>query len=137
MGFAEQYFTLSHAGVLRGMHLQLPPHQHGKLVTCLSGRILDVLLDLRRASPTCGNSLGIELSPERGQALYLPAGIAHGFLSLEDNSGVLYGTTSVHDPHCDTGVRWDSFGFVWPVNEPLISARDAALPALAAFDSPF
>lgn len=134
---AEQFFSSSAAGVLRGMHFQVPPADHAKLVCCLQGAILDVVLDLRRASPTYGRHVTAELSGENGYALFIPAGCAHGFLSRTDGALVSYLTSSVHDPVCDLGVRWDSFGFVWPCREPLVSERDRAFPAFAEWTSPF
>lgn len=134
--FKEAFHSTSHAGVLRGMHFQIPPCQHAKLVTCLTGGILDVVLDLRRASPTFGQAVGVELSAETGALLYVPEGCAHGFLAREA-SLVHYSVTSEHAPDCDRGIRWDSFGFPWPVTEPILSARDQAFPALDAFSTPF
>lgn len=134
---AEQLFSRSQRGVLRGMHFQIPPHDHAKLVSCLSGKILDVMLDLRRGSASYGQHLSVELTPAAEQHLFIPRGIAHGFLSLEDDSGVFYSTSKVHHRDSDAGVRWDSFGFNWPVAEPIVSERDAQHPPFATFDTPF
>lgn len=139
MTLREEFFSISSAGVLRGMHFQVPPRAHQKLVYCIAGRVLDVLLDLRAASPAFGRSAAFELSAVNRHIAYIPVGIAHGFLSLEDDSCVIYKTDAVHAPDCDKGIRWDSFGFVWPLDgiSPLISERDRAHPALTAFTSPF
>lgn len=134
---AESFYTTSQRGVIRGMHCQLPPAEHAKLVYCVRGRVLDVLLDLRRGSPAQGRSHAAELS-ERNRLMFLiPAGVAHGFLALEDDSTVVYSVTTPHAPALDGGVRWDSFGFTWPVAEPVLSPRDRALPPLGEFQSPF
>jgi len=118
------------------MHFQLPPSQHAKLVTCISGRVLDVVVDLRLDSSTYGCSASVELSSEHPSALYIPEGLAHGFLALEE-SILHYKTTSAHDPERDRGILWSSIGFPWPVSDPILSDRDALFPALAAFASPF
>jgi len=133
----EQFFTVSHKNVLRGMHFQIPPHDHDKLVTCLTGRVLDVVLDLRKDSDTYGEAAAFELSANNGCILFIPSGMAHGFLSLEDNSGMLYATSTVHSPTHDRGIRWDSFGFEWPCIDPIISERDRSHPTFAQFESPF
>lgn len=134
---AEEFWSSSGRGVLRGMHFQNPPAAHAKVVTCLAGRVLDVLVDLRRAEPTFGQAWSVELGAETGRLLILPVGIAHGFLSLEDGSVMLYKTSTVHAPAQDAGIRWDSFGFAWPTTSPIVSDRDARHPALADFVSMF
>lgn len=135
--FPEQYVSLSHRGVLRGLHFQTPPHDHAKLVYCLSGRVLDVAVDLRRASPTYGRSFGVELDGARQTGVYFPRGFAHGFLTLSDEALLAYAVETVHAPEHDAGVRWDSVGFDWPTRAPLTSERDRGFPPLAAFVSPF
>jgi dTDP-4-dehydrorhamnose 3,5-epimerase len=135
----EEFYSASHRGVLRGMHFQTPPFDHQKLVTCVAGRVLDVLLDLRRGSPTFGAVWSTELHASKPQVLWLPTGLAHGFLSLEDGSCVLYKTDKEYAPPHDAGIRWDSFGFAWPLpaGEVIISPRDAQHPAWTSFRSPF
>lgn len=133
----EEYYSISRQGVLRGMHFQSPPEDHTKMVYCPSGRVLDVLLDLRLNSPTFGQSVAMELSAETRMILMIPAGIAHGFLSLEEQSIMVYKTSTMHSPAHDAGIRWDSFGFDWGPDVPVLSDRDAAFPALADFASPF
>lgn len=135
--FREQFHSLSARGVVRGMHFQRPPRHHDKLVCCLRGRALDVLLDLRRSSPTFGRHAAVRLSAEEGHALYVPAGLAHGFRAEEDDTLMLYQTTSEHSPEHDDGVRWDGFGFDWGAERSVVSERDGRFPALAGFDSPF
>ena len=133
----EEFFTVSRQGVLRGLHFQRPPHDHAKMVCCLHGRILDVVVDLRRGSPAFGQHQLFELDAARGESVYLPAGLAHGFLALTDGALVAYRVGSVHAPAYDTGIRWDSAGIPWPAGEKIVSARDRAFPTLAEFDSPF
>jgi dTDP-4-dehydrorhamnose 3,5-epimerase len=135
--FSEQFFTVSQKNVLRGMHCQLPPHDHAKLVTCVAGEILDVVVDLRRSGPTFGHSIAVTLNAEHGRAIYIPPGCAHGFLTLSNEAITHYNVTSVHAPASDTGVHWQSVGFAWPVAAPLVSERDKALPPLGRFSSPF
>jgi dTDP-4-dehydrorhamnose 3,5-epimerase len=139
MAVREEFFSTSRKGVLRGMHFQVPPHAHQKLVYCLTGRVLDVLLDLRKASPSFGTAAAFELSAANRHVVHIPPGIAHGFLSLEDDSCLIYKTDAVHAPDCDAGVLWNSFGFAWPLDgsAPVISPRDLAHPELCDFESPF
>ena len=133
----EEYFSVSARHVLRGMHFQVPPAAHAKLVYCLAGTVLDVVVDLRTASATYGRAHGLTLSPEQGNALYIPEGFAHGFLALTEQAVMQYKVTSVHAPAHDLGLRWDSIGFDWPVRQPVLSPRDGQHPALADFVSPF
>lgn len=135
--FRESFYTVSGENVLRGMHLQLPPADHAKLVYCVEGSVADAFLDVRRGSPTYGRHSFIELSREACNGIYLPHGVAHGFCVLKSPAVLVYQVTAEHASHLDAGVAWDSFGAVWPTNFPVISARDATLPPLAAFDSPF
>ncbi|RRJ94453.1 dTDP-4-dehydrorhamnose 3,5-epimerase [Opitutaceae bacterium TAV4] len=134
---AEEFFSTSRKGVLRGMHFQLPPHDHAKLVYCIRGRVLDVLVDLRKTSPTYRQVASAELSCENHHQFYIPSGVAHGFLALEDNSVMVYKTTTVYAPSHDAGIRWDSFDFNWGTTAPIISPRDTAFSPLADFVSPF
>ena len=133
----EEYYSSSRKSVLRGMHFQTPPHDHEKLVYCLQGRVLDVVVDLRRASPTFGKHVAIQLNAERGNGLMISKGMAHGFLALSDDVLMAYKVTTVYSPSNDKGIRWDSFGAQWGISQPIISARDAGHPALSEFVSPF
>ncbi|HVT83040.1 MAG TPA: dTDP-4-dehydrorhamnose 3,5-epimerase [Phycisphaerae bacterium] len=135
--FAEQFWSTSRKGVLRGLHFQIPPMHHAKLVTCTAGRILDAVVDLRKNSATFRRHLLLELSAEKANLLYIPPGMAHGFYTLSDSATTLYNVTAQHSPAHDAGIRWDSAGIPWPDPHPLLSPRDAAFPALAGFDSPF
>lgn len=135
--FAESFYSVSHRGVLRGLHFQVPPHQHVKLVHCSVGRAFDAVVDLRRGSPTEGCSATFELSAEKGTMLYIPAGFAHGWYALVEGTQLHYQVTSVHSQAHDNGIHWDSAGVAWPDSQPVLSTRDAGLPPKANFDSPF
>jgi len=126
--FAEEFYSTSHKGVLRGMHFQLPPHDHVKLVYCAIGAVQDVLLDLRRG-PGYGEVATVQLRGEAPALLVIPRGVAHGFLSLQDGSLMVYKTSSEHAPAHDAGIRWDSFGFDWGITGATLSQRDASHPA--------
>jgi dTDP-4-dehydrorhamnose 3,5-epimerase len=129
--FRESYYSTSNTGVIRGMHLQLPPHDHAKLVYCISGRVLDVVVDLRPGAGF-GKHVSFEFSGDAPAGVYVPHGCAHGFLVLE-TATLVYQVTSEYAPSHDGGIRYDSFGFDWPVANPLISDRDLALPGLDGF----
>lgn len=131
----EIYLTTSARGVLRGMHFQVPPYDHAKVVISLSGRVCDVLLDLR-PGPGYGAVTSVELSPEGQNAVLLPKGIAHGFYAHENNSSLLYLVETVHSPENDRGVMWNSFGYDWPISNPILSQRDQRHPALDQFVAP-
>jgi dTDP-4-dehydrorhamnose 3,5-epimerase len=135
--FAEEYYSVSRQGVLRGLHFQVPPRDHAKLVYCVAGSVLDALLDLRRGSPTYGEHRLVTLSSRRRNLVYVAPGLAHGFYVTSRSATLVYKTTTVHAPDCDRGVRWDSAGIPWPDREPVLSDRDRGFPALADFDSPF
>ena len=133
----EEFFSTSAKNVLRGMHFQLPPAAHAKLVYCLAGGVLDVVLDLRKNSPTFGRFQARELNVANREMFFIPVGFAHGFLALTENATMVYQTDTVYSPAHDAGVRWDSFGFDWPVKNPVLSERDKNFCALAEFPSPF
>ncbi|MDD3744180.1 MAG: dTDP-4-dehydrorhamnose 3,5-epimerase family protein [Lentimicrobiaceae bacterium] len=122
--FKESYYSISAKNVIRGMHFQVPPAEHTKLVYLNSGSILDVVLDLRKDSQTFGQYFSVELTVSNPVLIYIPIGCAHGFLSLEDNSMVTYLQTTCYHPTFDCGIRYDSFGYNWPVDNPIISQRD-------------
>ncbi len=137
--FVQDNHSLSReAGTLRGLHYQAPPHAQGKLVRCGRGRLFDVAVDARRGSPTYGRWFGTELSFENGRQLWVPEGFLHGFLTLEPDTEVVYKCTGYYAPEADGAVRWDTAGIDWGLDRaPILSGKDAAAPAFAAFDSPF
>lgn len=133
----EAFFSVSHRGVLRGFHFQTPPHDHHKVVFCLAGRILDVIVDLRRGSPTYGRVATFELSAHEPLAVVIPKGMGHAFCSLEDGSLVGYLVSTGHAPQHDGGILWSSVDLKWPIAQPIVSGRDSAFTKLSEFDSPF
>jgi len=135
--FKEQFYTVSNENVIRGMHFQVPPYDHCKLVTCLSGRVLDVILDLRKGSSSYANFEFFELSANCGYSIFIPTGFAHGFLSLESDSTMMYSMSTEYSPNHDLGLRWDSFGFNWPGSNFIISDRDRMHPAFESIITPF
>ena len=135
--FKEEYYSSSFKNVVRGLHFQLPPYDHVKLVYCVSGIVKDVVVDLRMGSPTYGEHMGIELSAKKGNMLYIPKGIAHGFCRLSKTSILVYKTSTVYYPKKDTGIKWDSAGISWPNKTMIISERDKSFLTLKEFNSPF
>lgn len=135
--YVEDYYSYSRKGVLRGLHFQIPPFHHVKLVSCTQGVVMDVVLDLRVGSPTYGSYEVFELSGMDGDMLYLPEGIGHGFLALTDSVIIHYKTTRKYSAEYDMGIRWDSLGVQWPISNPVLSERDLHFPRLDEFISPF
>lgn len=121
-------------GTIRGMHFQADPKPEIKLIRCAAGTIFDVLVDVRRNSPTFGKWQGFELSSGNRRQLYVPGGFAHGFQCLTDNCEVFYQMSEFYVPELARGLRWNdlSVGIRWPVSEPFVSERDRNLPELAA-----
>lgn len=135
--FKEEYHSMSVKGVLRGLHFQLPPAGHAKLVYCIEGEVMDVALDLRCDSATYGQHHICHLKAEIGNMFYLPVGLAHGFYTLSERAIMMYCVTSVYDPSHDSGVRWDSAEISWPDSQPTLSERDKMFMPLEDFKSPF
>lgn len=133
----EEYFSLSHKGVVRGMHFQTSPHDHEKIVTCLRGAVLDVVVDLRKYSPTFKRVESFELTGENHVQLLIPKGCAHGFLSLEDETLMFYKVSSEYSPNHDKGILWNSVDFVWPVEDAIVSERDQRHPRIEEYETPF
>jgi dTDP-4-dehydrorhamnose 3,5-epimerase len=137
--FVQDNHSRSAPGVLRGLHFQTQPAQ-GKLVGCVGGRIWDVAVDIRKNSPTFGKSYGVELSALNGRLLWVPAGFAHGFCVMgNEPADVLYKVDAIYNPATEGGIRWNdpALAVEWPVRDPLVSARDAAMKTLAEAGSPF
>jgi dTDP-4-dehydrorhamnose 3,5-epimerase len=126
-------------GTLRGLHYQRPPFAQDKLVRCTRGVIFDVAVDVRVGSPTYGQWFGLELSAENGTQLLVPIGFLHGFVTRSEGAEVQYKVTAPYSPECDGGIAWDDpdIGIDWGISSPVLSAKDAAAPSLAAFQSPF
>lgn len=140
--FVQDNHSCSRAGVLRGLHYQLPPHAQGKLVRVVQGAAWDVAVDIRPASPTFGRWAGLELNADNKLQLWIPEGFAHGFVALQDDTHFLYKTTDVYARDCERSLRWDdpALGIAWPLPaglaQPLLAPKDAAAPLLAAAELP-
>lgn len=135
--FAEEYYSVSCKNVVRGLHFQLPPVDHVKMVYCVEGEVLDVVVDLRNGSPTFGKFELFELSSAKANSLYIPKGMAHGFCVRSARAIMVYKVSTVYSPAHDAGVLWNSVGIPWPTTEPVLSERDAAFPRFDEFISPF
>lgn len=140
--FCQDNHSLSRpTGTLRGLHFQTPPHAQAKLIRCVAGSIWDVAVDVRAGSPTYGKWVSATLSAKNGEQLFIPVGFAHGFVTLEPNSEVIYKVDRYYAPDCDGGIAWDDpdIALPWPLTDggPLLSYKDRALPRLAAWSSPF
>jgi len=133
----ETYFSLSNKNVIRGMHFQTPPYDHVKIVYVPYGKILDVVLDVRKGSSTYGQYYSIELSSENAKVLIIPKGLAHGFKSLQDNTNVTYMQTTGYASENDKGIKYDSFGFDWESSSIDLSERDLSLKPFSDFKTPF
>lgn len=133
----EIFYSLSNKDVIRGMHFQTPPHEHTKLIYVAHGKILDVVLDIRKDSPTYGEFYSIELSKENTKILLIPKGFAHGYKSLQDNTNVTYMQSSCYEPNSDTGIKYDSFGFEWDLENPILSKRDLSFIDFNSYKTPF
>lgn len=137
INFKEFYYSISKKNVIRGMHFQLPPFEHVKLVYVSKGRIKDVVVDIRKQSLTYGKYFSIELDEQSAKYLYISKRFAHGFLSLENGSIVNYAQTSCYSKECDSGILYNSIGFDWSIKNPIISDRDMTFEKLIDFKSSF
>ena len=135
--FVEEYYSISRRRVLRGLHFQRPPYDHAKLVYCVLGKIMDVVVDLRMTSPSYGQFVTEQLSDEKANALYISSGMAHGFYVLSDTAIVVYKVTSMYSEKHDSGILWNSLGIPWPDKHPILSERDKTFVAFSNFQSPF
>lgn len=135
----ESYFSISKKNVIRGMHFQLPPFDHEKLVFVPKGSIIDVVVDLRINSSTYKKYISIELSDKNKKSIFIPKGLAHGFKSLADDTITVYNVASEYNPEADAGIHYNSFSFDWGVQEPIISKRDTEFTGLSSFckNNPF
>ncbi len=139
VNFVQDNESQSDAGTLRGLHFQVPPFEQGKLVRAISGAVLDVAVDLRVGSPTFGQHASIVLSGANKLQLWIPPGFAHGFLALENRSVVGYKCSGYYNREAERSLRWEDpdLGIDWGVENPLLSAKDAAAPMFRDFSSPF
>lgn len=132
--FVQDNHSVSHKGVLRGLHYQLPPHAQGKLVRVVAGAAFDVAVDIREGSSTFGKWAAVELSAENRKQFWIPAGFAHGFLALEDGTQFLYKTTDFWHAASERSIRWDDpeIGIKWPLDgAPVVSSKDAGADGIA------
>ena len=135
--FAEEYYSKSFKGVIRGLHFQVPPEDHVKLVYCISGSVFDVVVDLRVGSPTFGQYDTFNLCADDANMVYIPKGMAHGFCSLSESSTLVYKTSTTYNPTCDSGILWNSVDIDWPDKDPVLSNRDKNFCDFKSFKSPF
>ena len=139
--FVQDNHSLSRdVGTLRGLHFQEPPHAQGKLVRCGRGVIFDVAVDIRRGSQTYGQWAGYVLSADNAHQLYVPIGFAHGFVTLEPDSEIVYKCSDYYAPETEGAIRWDDpdIGIDWLLTgDPILSQKDALAPSLKDFESPF
>ncbi|RZS96966.1 dTDP-4-dehydrorhamnose 3,5-epimerase [Cecembia calidifontis] len=123
-------------GTLRGLHFQKPPFQECKLIKCTKGAIFDVVVDLRPFSPTYKKWHGVELSGENQKMLYVPTDFAHGFITLEENTEVMFFVSQFYTPQAESGIKWndDSINIKWPLKPKIISEKDSAFPDFSSFE---
>lgn len=137
--FVQENQSLSSRFTLRGLHYQKRPKAQGKLVRVAQGEVFDVAVDIRKGSPMCGKWVGMILSAQNKRMLYIPPGFAHGFCVLSEEASTLYLVTEEYAPECEGGIRWNdpNLSIQWPVNEPILSARDREWPPLSEADTSF
>lgn len=128
LDFKETWFTKSHKDVIRAMHLQIGEFACEKLVTVIQGGVIDVILDIRKESGSFGQTFEIELNENNSKAIYIPKGCAHGYKVLVENTLTMYMATEVNVPKDDVGIRWNSFGYKWNLDNPILSLKDQELP---------
>jgi dTDP-4-dehydrorhamnose 3,5-epimerase len=134
--FVQDNYSLSTKGVVRGLHFQVPPYAQGKLVSVVRGKVWDVAVDLRVESATYRQWYGVELSEENQTLFYIPPGFAHGFCALADDTRFLYKCTAEYHAPSERGIKFDDpdIGISWPVQNMIVSERDAALPSFASYE---
>ncbi|HUD08651.1 MAG TPA: dTDP-4-dehydrorhamnose 3,5-epimerase [Candidatus Saccharimonadales bacterium] len=138
--FVQDNHSLSvKKGVLRGLHFQLPPNDQAKLVRVTRGKVYDVIVDIRKNSPTYGKWEGFEISGDNFQMLFIPRGFAHAFLTLEDNTEFMYKVDNFYAPESDSGIIWNDpdLKIDWPIENPVLSDKDTKLQKFKDFNSPF
>lgn len=135
--FTEEYYSVSKRNVIRGMHFQLPPMDHVKMVYCVEGQVMDAVVDLRVGSPTYGQHQLFELSAVKASSIYIPKGMAHGFCVLSEQAIMVYKVSTIYSPEHDAGLLWSSLDIPWPLTEVIMSARDETFIPFEKFESPF
>ena len=139
LNFVQDNQSLSHKGVLRGLHFQNPPFAQGKLVRVITGAVFDVAVDIRKKSPTYGKHFGAELNEENKMMMYIPEGFAHGFLTLRDNTIFSYKCTNFYNKASEESIKWNdpTIGIKWNVENPLLSEKDTSGKDFKDFNSQF
>lgn len=124
--FVQDNHSKSSKGVLRGLHYQLPPYEQGKLVRCVAGEVFDVVVDIRKNSPTIGQWIGVHLTAENKRQIWIPEGFAHGFLATTDNADVIYKTTNYYSKAGERSIIWndEQLAIKWPLDDVLLSEKD-------------
>jgi dTDP-4-dehydrorhamnose 3,5-epimerase len=139
MNFVQDNISCSHKNVIRGLHFQKPPFGQGKLIQVLRGKVMDVIVDLRKNSRTYGEHCKIELSDKNHKKLWIPSGFAHGFLSLENNTLLSYKCSEYYSIDHEMSLRWNDelLNIDWGITEPVVSEKDQNAPNFKNFNSPF
>jgi dTDP-4-dehydrorhamnose 3,5-epimerase len=137
--FLQDNESISKKNVLRGLHFQCPPYDQGKLVRVIKGKAIDVAVDIRKDSPTYGKHVMVELSEENKNQFWIPAGFAHGFLSLTDETIFSYKCTNVYNKEAESGIIWNDvdLNINWGISQPIVSEKDNQLSSFNSFNSPF
>jgi len=133
----EQFYTHSIKNVLRGFHFQHPPYEQAKIIHCIQGEILDVIIDIRKNTKNYGKIYSYYLSSKNPSALYIPATFAHAFLCVSDNCLVNYNLNNEYSSKLESGISWESVDFSWPIKKPIVSDRDKSFVDFKNFESPF
>lgn len=133
--FIQDNQSVSHKGVLRGLHFQKPPHEQGKLVRVASGSVIDVVVDIRKWSKTFGKHFSVELNATEKKMLWIPPGFAHGFVALEDNTSFIYKVTEYYSPVSESGIIFNDIdlNIDWKIMKPVVSKKDRILPSFREF----
>jgi len=139
LSFVQDNQSLSQKGAVRGLHFQAPPFEQGKLVRVVAGAVRDVVVDIRKNSPTFGQHFSIDLSAENQLMFWIPPGFAHGFETLTDNTIFLYKCTNMYHKNSEGGLLWNdpAIGIKWQTQDAIVSEKDMILPTLKDFVSPF
>ena len=139
MDFVQDNQSVSHKGVIRGIHLQAPPFAQGKLVRVVHGSALDVAVDIRKSSPTFGQYASVKLDANDNTMFWIPEGFAHGFAAFEDNTIFQYKVTNYYNKDSEMSIRWDdpALNILWDVDCPVVSEKDRQSPLFKDFVSPF
>jgi dTDP-4-dehydrorhamnose 3,5-epimerase len=139
INFLQDNFAFSQRGALRGLHFQKPPFAQGKLVQIIKGKVLDVVVDVRKKSPTYGQSFQVELSETNGLLFWVPEGFAHGYLTLEDNTIFHYKCSNTYSPENEGAIRWNDtdLNINWGISDPILSDKDRNADLFSELDSLF